>query len=885
MNFKRVLVLVMALAMMVTACVTPVLAAMKPEAKHEHLENVLNNPEYQEKYEEIKGVVEDIVKDIEENHEEYYAQGYAYALENGYIGTAIEVIGVTLETLPQIDLDELGLTEELQAKLEAELDALEPTLEKLLAILESGEASDFDGFVNAALTLEGDLYLHMNNIYAILEQGSIDANQLVLVPAFNEALRLLNEEVIPAIEEAVEAYVDAVVDHVVEALTPYYNAVVEALGVAYDTYKLLVETLVKFNLYVEGAIDTVVNAYNTIMQTLINIYGTVDNAIKTAYEFYNNVVDAVLELNAKVENAIARVKLFVINVTNAYRYTVNLLVRIYGEVKTAVTIAGQIYDVTLDFIVENGPLFEEGLENAADILAEVVEIVEAAYAEKEDVYYVVTVINSYIMNLLNTIDAAINDRLDSAYVGDYELKDDSAYVSFGNASYADALAGKLNLTNKHTVATFGSDYIDTLVNADLVTVKLDNGSFMKLAEAQLEGKLAEIITSNNDLMAWYNGIEELKSAISSSFWLPEEYKSNVVNGLTEIKGSIDSVVDVNAEVVELDWDKYLDEEGKEALNKFLANVRAKVIEEGIPEYYYIDINPIIDEMLVENGLGGIFTLSFEPIVVPQADLVVFAVENMIYGYAEFVGNLRYVLDNASDDATIVLTPVSNPLYGYSFKGMDLGVYAEEANDIVDLLNAHLYGLAVANDNVVFVNSENADDIYNALNVYCDHVISGCTDTTCDRCLAKVTAPGHSFTNYVFNNDAKCNKDGTETAKCDFCDATDKRTVRNSKTEHEWQPATCTAYAKCVGCGLKDEEAGFAPHVLGDWRTIKDPTSNSAGLRERKCTGKGCEYKITESIPYKQLSTIATVAIVVSCVAGLGALSALVAGFFRKKNKI
>ena len=216
MNFKRVLVLVMALVMVVSACAPSVLAAYKPETKHEHLEDVLNNPEYAEKYEEIKTIVETIAKDIEENHEEYYAGGYAYALENGYIDTAIETIKETLETIREIDLEGVEMTDELRGELETELDALVPTLEKLLKVLESGEASEFDGFVKAILTFEGDLYLHMNNIYAILEQGSIDLNQFALVPAFNEALRLLEEEVIPAIEETVEAYVD----YVVEVLTP-----------------------------------------------------------------------------------------------------------------------------------------------------------------------------------------------------------------------------------------------------------------------------------------------------------------------------------------------------------------------------------------------------------------------------------------------------------------------------------------------------------------------------------------------------------------------------------------------------------------------------------------------------------------------------------------
>ena len=40
----------------------------------------------------------------------------------------------------------------------------------------------------------------------------------------------------------------------------------------------------------------------------------------------------------------------------------------------------------------------------------------------------------------------------------------------------------------------------------------------------------------------------------------------------------------------------------------------------------------------------------------------------------------------------------------------------------------------------------------------------------------VPALGHSFTNYVYNGDATCGGDGTETAKCDRCDVTDIRTA-------------------------------------------------------------------------------------------------------------
>ena len=51
--------------------------------------------------------------------------------------------------------------------------------------------------------------------------------------------------------------------------------------------------------------------------------------------------------------------------------------------------------------------------------------------------------------------------------------------------------------------------------------------------------------------------------------------------------------------------------------------------------------------------------------------------------------------------------------------------------------------------------------------------------------------GHSFTKYTSNNDATCTKNGTESAKCDRCDATDTREVANSALKHNFVDGKCT----------------------------------------------------------------------------------------------
>ena len=62
--------------------------------------------------------------------------------------------------------------------------------------------------------------------------------------------------------------------------------------------------------------------------------------------------------------------------------------------------------------------------------------------------------------------------------------------------------------------------------------------------------------------------------------------------------------------------------------------------------------------------------------------------------------------------------------------------------------------------------------------------AGAVSYYCDGCgqhkEEQLDALGHSFTNYTYNNDATIERDGTETAKCDRCDATDTRTKAGTK---------------------------------------------------------------------------------------------------------
>ena len=107
--------------------------------------------------------------------------------------------------------------------------------------------------------------------------------------------------------------------------------------------------------------------------------------------------------------------------------------------------------------------------------------------------------------------------------------------------------------------------------------------------------------------------------------------------------------------------------------------------------------------------------------------------------------------------------------------------------------------------------------------------------------------GHSFTDYLSNNDATCTTDGTKTAKCDRCDVTDMVTDTGSMLGHSFtdyvsnNDATCTAdgtkTAKCDRCEETDtvaDEGTALGHSFTDYVSNNDATCTTDGTKTAKC---------------------------------------------------
>ncbi|MDE7087361.1 MAG: hypothetical protein K2O67_04115, partial [Clostridia bacterium] len=98
---------------------------------------------------------------------------------------------------------------------------------------------------------------------------------------------------------------------------------------------------------------------------------------------------------------------------------------------------------------------------------------------------------------------------------------------------------------------------------------------------------------------------------------------------------------------------------------------------------------------------------------------------------------------------------------------------------------------------------------------------------------------HSFTSYVYNNNATCTLDGTETATCDRnCGATDTRTKTGTMLNHDfnnapWSTGTSNHWHVCTrtDCDVTDTPA---PHTF-QWVIDTAATVTSTGIRHEECT--------------------------------------------------
>lgn len=116
----------------------------------------------------------------------------------------------------------------------------------------------------------------------------------------------------------------------------------------------------------------------------------------------------------------------------------------------------------------------------------------------------------------------------------------------------------------------------------------------------------------------------------------------------------------------------------------------------------------------------------------------------------------------------------------------------------------------------------------------------------DSYTEAISAAGHIFGAYVYNNDATEAADGTETAACTICGAKDTRTAAGTKIAHVHNyTAAVTKAATCAEEGVKTytcscgssytEAVPVIAHSFGEYVYNNDATTEADGTKTATCS--------------------------------------------------
>ena len=125
----------------------------------------------------------------------------------------------------------------------------------------------------------------------------------------------------------------------------------------------------------------------------------------------------------------------------------------------------------------------------------------------------------------------------------------------------------------------------------------------------------------------------------------------------------------------------------------------------------------------------------------------------------------------------------------------------------------------------------------------------------DSYTEAISAAGHVFGAYVYNNDATGAADGTETAACTICGAKDTRTAAGTKIAHVHNyTAAVTKAATCAEEGVKTytcscgssytEAVPVIAHSFGEYVYNNDATTEADGTKTATCSVCGVTDTVT-----------------------------------------
>ncbi len=209
---------------------------------------------------------------------------------------------------------------------------------------------------------------------------------------------------------------------------------------------------------------------------------------------------------------------------------------------------------------------------------------------------------------------------------------------------------------------------------------------------------------------------------------------------------------------------------------------------------------------------------------------------------------------------IIYAKITNKVDGVAYISSDGMVIDKTAPAIIGIENGKTYcqevTFTIADDNIdyITIDGEMVSNVravnYTLIADGQKHTVKVCDKARNESVCTVTVNNGHTFAQYVLNGDATCMEDGTETAKCNFCEEKNTRTAVGSKhnhtmTYHEAKKAICTKegnveYWSCSECG-KNYDSENNGSVLDNVITAIDPNNHTLVYHEAKkatCTKEG-----------------------------------------------
>ncbi len=124
----------------------------------------------------------------------------------------------------------------------------------------------------------------------------------------------------------------------------------------------------------------------------------------------------------------------------------------------------------------------------------------------------------------------------------------------------------------------------------------------------------------------------------------------------------------------------------------------------------------------------------------------------------------------------------------------------------------------------------------------------CGEKDTETFVDEDSASGHTFGEYVYNNDATCTQNGTETAKCTGagCDEETTRTKTGTATGHTYADTHTCHDRACTNAGCDNVSVATTAHSWNDGEVTTEATKSAAGEKTYTCTV--CGGTKTEEIP-------------------------------------